>query len=133
MSLGIVADDVVWSGRNGVGPTVIVGYASRSTLREWRNGRRASFRCWCPQGRGGSSPPSRTTTGSPWPGRLAYRREALSVRGVRHVAMGSADRPDILDAVSSAPTIVTGGDHQHHRDVTAIEPLTEPSSMVTAV
>ncbi len=32
----------------------------RSTLREWRNGRRASFRCWCPQGRGGSSPPSRT-------------------------------------------------------------------------
>ncbi len=31
-----------------------------STLREWRNGRRASFRCWCPKGRGGSSPPSRT-------------------------------------------------------------------------
>ena len=30
-------------------------------LREWRNGRRASFRCWCPKGRGGSSPPSRTT------------------------------------------------------------------------
>ena len=29
-------------------------------LREWRNGRRASFRCWCPKGRGGSSPPSRT-------------------------------------------------------------------------
>jgi hypothetical protein len=28
--------------------------------REWRNGRRAGFRCQCPQGRGGSSPPSRT-------------------------------------------------------------------------
>jgi hypothetical protein len=29
--------------------------------REWRNGRRAGFRCQCPQGRGGSNPPSRTT------------------------------------------------------------------------
>ena len=28
--------------------------------REWRNGRRAGFRCQCPQGRGGSNPPSRT-------------------------------------------------------------------------
>src|SRR5215207_11411684 len=30
--------------------------------REWRNGRRAGFRCQCPQGRGGSNPPSRTST-----------------------------------------------------------------------
>ena len=29
--------------------------------REWRNGRRAGFRCRCPKGRGGSNPPSRTT------------------------------------------------------------------------
>jgi hypothetical protein len=28
---------------------------------EWRNGRRAGFRCQCPSGRGGSSPPSPTT------------------------------------------------------------------------
>jgi hypothetical protein len=28
--------------------------------REWRNGRRAGFRCQCPKGRGGSNPPSRT-------------------------------------------------------------------------
>jgi hypothetical protein len=28
--------------------------------REWRNGRRAGFRFQCPQGRGGSTPPSRT-------------------------------------------------------------------------
>ena len=28
---------------------------------EWRNGRRAGFRCQCPSGRGGSSPPSTTT------------------------------------------------------------------------
>ena len=27
---------------------------------EWRNGRRAGFRCQCPSGRGGSSPPSPT-------------------------------------------------------------------------
>ena len=29
---------------------------------EWRNGRRAGFRCQCPSGRGGSSPPSPTTS-----------------------------------------------------------------------
>ena len=32
---------------------------------EWRNGRRAGFRCQCPSGRGGSSPPSPTMT-KPW-------------------------------------------------------------------
>jgi hypothetical protein len=31
---------------------------------EWRNGRRAGFRCQCPSGRGGSSPPSPTGSGS---------------------------------------------------------------------
>jgi hypothetical protein len=31
---------------------------------EWRNGRRAGFRCQCPSGRGGSSPPSPTKSGS---------------------------------------------------------------------
>ena len=29
-------------------------------MREWRNGRRAGFRCQCPLGRGGSTPLSRT-------------------------------------------------------------------------
>jgi hypothetical protein len=33
---------------------------SSASLREWRNGRRAGFRCQCPKGRGGSNPPSRT-------------------------------------------------------------------------
>ena len=33
------------------------------SAREWRNGRRAGFRCQCPKGRGGSNPPSRT---EPW-------------------------------------------------------------------
>ena len=39
-----------------------VRLANRSygTTRGWRNGRRAGFRCQCPQGRGGSNPPSRT-------------------------------------------------------------------------
>jgi hypothetical protein len=32
------------------------------SMRGWRNGRRAGFRCQCPQGRGGSNPPSRTQT-----------------------------------------------------------------------
>ena len=32
-----------------------------SHTRKWRNGRRAGFRCQCPQGRGGSNPPLRTT------------------------------------------------------------------------
>ena len=34
-----------------------------SGAREWRNGRRAGFRCQCPKGRGGSNPPSRTNEG----------------------------------------------------------------------
>lgn len=33
--------------------------------REWRNGRRAGFRCQCPKGRGGSNPPSRTQCKEP--------------------------------------------------------------------
>ena len=43
-------------------------HSACSTLvpaREWRNGRRAGFRCQCPQGRGGSSPPSRTDSDDP--------------------------------------------------------------------
>ena len=43
------------------GERVAAALSSAVHLREWRNGRRASFRCWCPKGRGGSSPPSRTT------------------------------------------------------------------------
>ena len=33
---------------------------SQGPMRAWRNGRRAGFRCQCPQGRGGSSPLIRT-------------------------------------------------------------------------
>ena len=36
-------------------------HAPRPCTREWRNGRRASLRGWCSQGRAGSSPASRTT------------------------------------------------------------------------
>ena len=44
------------------GPPVIISCGCRETgsMREWRNGRRAGFRCQCPQGRGGSTPLSRT-------------------------------------------------------------------------
>jgi hypothetical protein len=36
------------------------GMVLRLFSGEWRNGRRAGFRCQCPSGRGGSSPPSPT-------------------------------------------------------------------------
>lgn len=44
--------------RLGFGPTKVIWSSGR--LGEWRNGRRAGFRCQCPSGRGGSSPPSPT-------------------------------------------------------------------------
>lgn len=37
---------------------------TRTATGEWRNGRRAGFRCQCPSGRGGSSPPSPTESSS---------------------------------------------------------------------
>jgi hypothetical protein len=37
-----------------------VAFRVEEVAREWRNGRRAGFRCQCPKGRGGSNPPSRT-------------------------------------------------------------------------
>ncbi len=45
-SVGARATTVIWS--------------IRLLSGEWRNGRRAGFRCQCPSGRGGSSPPSPT-------------------------------------------------------------------------
>lgn len=48
--------------RLGFGPTKVIWSSGR--LGEWRNGRRAGFRCQCPSGRGGSSPPSPTASGS---------------------------------------------------------------------
>ena len=48
---------------------------------EWRNGRRAGFRCQCPSGRGGSSPPSPTMSGSDRPRGKGH--ELLGVRGLR--------------------------------------------------
>ena len=38
-------------------------YSVEEVAREWRNGRRAGFRCQYPKGCGGSNPPSRTQTG----------------------------------------------------------------------
>lgn len=43
----------------GAGPGNRAGRV-KEVAREWRNGRRAGFRCQCPKGRGGSNPPSRT-------------------------------------------------------------------------
>ena len=67
-------------------------------LREWRNGRRASFRCWCPKGRGGSSPPSRTTQ------RAAARQNAAALQDAAdHVATGVdlIDELDVVDGVEN--------------------------------
>src|SRR4051812_49799549 len=44
--------------RLGSGVPRVIG--SPGCWGEWRNGRRAGFRCQCPSGRGGSSPPSPT-------------------------------------------------------------------------
>jgi hypothetical protein len=49
---------------------------------EWRNGRRAGFRCQCPSGRGGSSPPSPTPSPT----------ESVGERRGRDA--GGAGRPD---------------------------------------
>ena len=61
-------------------------------LREWRNGRRASFRCWCPKGRGGSSPPSRTT-----------QRAAAPINAAEYAETGVdlIDVNDVNDGVES--------------------------------
>ena len=67
-------------------------------LREWRNGRRASFRCWCPKGRGGSSPPSRTTQ------RAAARQNAAALQDAAdHVETGVdlIDELDVVDGVEN--------------------------------
>ncbi len=65
--------------------------------REWRNGRRAGFRCQCPKGRGGSNPPSRTQSKHPglW-------------TGVFFVKPGRAPR------VKAGPRC-TGGPRPHNR------------------
>src|SRR5215213_1553738 len=44
--------------RLGIGSPCLI--SSPGCWGEWRNGRRAGFRCQCPSGRGGSSPPSPT-------------------------------------------------------------------------
>ena len=44
---------------------LLFAVGSQGPTREWRNGRRAGFRCQCPLGRGGSTPLSRTTMYGP--------------------------------------------------------------------
>lgn len=50
--------------RSRFGGGVLIVISCRGRWGEWRNGRRAGFRCQCPSGRGGSSPPSPTRSGS---------------------------------------------------------------------
>ena len=45
---------------SGLCSGVVCVIGCRGCSGEWRNGRRAGFRCQCPSGRGGSSPPSPT-------------------------------------------------------------------------
>ena len=46
--------------RHVLGTCALVGSLQLPHSGEWRNGRRAGFRCQCSKGRGGSSPPSPT-------------------------------------------------------------------------
>src|SRR5690606_27268474 len=58
----------------GPWPASAVRVVIFGVAREWRNGRRAGFRCQCPYGRGGSSPPSRTRSDGPLPSRTGAVR-----------------------------------------------------------
>lgn len=44
----------------GLRPRKLGSARAKEVAREWRNGRRAGFRCQYPKGCGGSNPPSRT-------------------------------------------------------------------------
>ncbi len=60
---------------------------------EWRNGRRAGFRCQCPSGRGGSSPPSPTLSGSTKGHGLERGRDLRAFRGS---AVRACARPTVI-------------------------------------
>ena len=81
-----------WHLWDASGERVAAALSSAVHLREWRNGRRASFRCWCPKGRGGSSPPSRTT-----------QRAAAPINAAEYAETGVdlMDVNDIDDVVES--------------------------------
>ncbi len=81
---------------------VPVGSVPPAHSGEWRNGRRAGFRCQCPQGRGGSSPPSPTSSGSD---RTRFRDDSIpeflhpgpiAVRGQRGLPLAT-QRPQRSD------------------------------------
>src|SRR6478736_7824574 len=62
----------------------------KEVAREWRNGRRAGFRCQCPKGRGRSNPPSRTQTKEP---RSSDRGSFLSPARRRCSGLRAPGRP----------------------------------------
>ena len=78
-------------------------------LREWRNGRRASFRCWCPKGRGGSSPPSRTRNPLQCKGFLRVwgptSNGRLTLRGATGLDMGLFQQNQVAPDGSEPPQV----------------------------
>lgn len=82
--------DFWWFGRKR---SVVIRLRGHSG--EWRNGRRAGFRCQCPSGRGGSSPPSPTMSGSTncdYKGHELERGRDLCVWWDSRLAAGQIDR-----------------------------------------
>lgn len=79
-------------GGSGIGPLQWYG-PSVVFPGEWRNGRRAGFRCQCPSGRGGSSPPSPTLSGSTKGHGLERGRDLRAVRGS---AARACARPPVI-------------------------------------
>ncbi len=73
---------------------------------EWRNGRRAGFRCQCPSGRGGSSPPSPTISS----GSTNSRHKVTNSKGfvtLVFVGFGSFNHwPATSDEAGHEPTAV---------------------------
>lgn len=79
-------------GDSGIGPLQWYG-PSVVFPGEWRNGRRAGFRCQCPSGRGGSSPPSPTLSGSTKGHGLERGRDLRAFRGS---AARACARPTVI-------------------------------------
>ena len=87
------------------------GARRRVHSSEWRNGRRAALRSLCPKGRGGSTPPSDTRTGTPVPQGPGFL--AFGLPRERH----RAAVPGRVDRAHAEEDVVLADVERHRRDV----------------
>ena len=74
------------------------GPADAATRASGGIGRRAGFRCQCPKGRGGSTPPSRTND-DPRAGLRAHGRSLIPGRTVRSMSIGTGVALVVIGAI----------------------------------